>query len=133
MQKRKLGKSGLEVSDVWDSVAGTELRLGRAIDKAQPIQLNPDERRNVACSCCSKRRKRTAQFTNDELVGDVFSRAGHRDRASDCSEIRFRYRSRRAAAWRAHTAARSTSVKSLKRQLKRLKTDVIDLFMSTPR
>ena len=103
MQKRKLGKSGLEVSALGFGCMGLSYGYGPALEKRQAIEvLRTAVERGVTFFDTAEA---YGPFTNEELVGEALG--PHRAGVADRDEVRFRYCSRRAAAGRAQQQARA--------------------------
>ena len=123
MQKRTLGKSGLEVSAIGLGCMGMSFGYGPAKDKQEMITVI----RKAVCFC-GVTFVDTAEvygpFTNEELVGEAL--APLRDRVIIATKFGFRLD---AAGKQAGLDSRPAHIKEVaEASLKRLKTDHIDLF-----
>jgi aryl-alcohol dehydrogenase-like predicted oxidoreductase len=124
MQKRKLGRGGLEVSAIGLGCMGLSHAYGPAVDKLSGIALiRAAVERGVTLFDTAEA---YGPFTNEELVGEAL--APVRDRVVIATKFGFDIDPK--------TGARSGGVNSrpdhikavAEAALKRLKTDVIDLF-----
>jgi aryl-alcohol dehydrogenase-like predicted oxidoreductase len=124
MLKRKLGKSGLEVSAIGLGCMGLSHAYGPAVDKPSGIALiRAAVERGVTLFDTAEA---YGPFTNEELVGEAL--APERDKVVIATKFGFDID--------LQTGARSGGVNSrpdhikavAEASLKRLKTDVIDLF-----
>ena len=124
MQKRKLGKSNLEVSAVGLGCMGLSYGHGPAVDKQQGISLiRAAVERGVTFFDTAEV---YGPFTNEELVGEAL--APFRDRVVIATKFGWKIDPR---AERRPTAldSRPEHIKEVaEASLKRLRTDVIDLF-----
>ena len=123
MQKRKLGKSNLEVSALGLGCMGMSFGYGPAADKQEMISL----------ICTAVERGVTffdtaevyGPFTNEELVGEAL--APFRDRVAIATKFGFKLDP--ANFKQAGLDSRPEHIKQVaEASLKRLRTDVIDLF-----
>src|SRR5256886_16625603 len=121
MQKRKLGKSNLEVSTIGLGCMGLSFGLGPAVDKQQGISLiRAAVERGVTFFDTAEV---YGAFTNEELVGEAF--APFRDKVIIATKFGFKIVDGKQAGLDSppehikHVADAS---------LKRLRTNVIDLF-----
>src|SRR6266853_523381 len=122
MQKRKLGKSGLEVSAIGVGCMGMSFAHCRAVDKQQWIALiRAAVERGVTFFDTAEA---YGPFTNEELVGEAL--APFRDRVVIATKFGFRLDDN---GKQAGLDSRPEHIKEVANaSLKRLKTDVIDLF-----
>ena len=125
MQKRTLGRSGLEVSAIGLGCMGLNFGYGTAVSKADGIALiRAAVDRGVTFFDTAEV---YGPFTNEEMVGEAL--APVREPRRDRHQIRLQHRSRDGkqsgfdSRPRAHRAAADAS-------LKRLGVQVIDLFIS---
>ena len=123
MQKRKLGKSGLEVSALGLGCMGMSFGYGPAADKQEMIALiRPAVERGVTFFDTAEV---YGPFTNEELVGEALApvpRSG-----GDRHQVRLQARSR--GGQQTGLDSRPEHIRQVaEASLKRLKIDVIDLF-----
>src|SRR5579871_3150181 len=123
MQKRKLGKSNLEVSAIGLGCMGMSFGLGPAVDKQQGIQLIRSAfERGVTFFDTAEI---YGPFTNEELVCEAL--APFRDRVVIATKFGFKIDPNTGK--QAGLDSRPEHIKEVAHaSLKRLKTDVIDLF-----
>src|SRR5262250_1573763 len=121
MQKRKLGKSNLEVSAVGLGCMGMSFGYGPAIDKQEGISLiRAAVEHGVTFFDTAEV---YGPFTNEELVGEAL--APVRDQVVIASKFGFKIENGKQAG----LDSRPAHIKEVaEASLKRLKTDVIDLF-----
>jgi aryl-alcohol dehydrogenase-like predicted oxidoreductase len=122
MQKRKLGKSGLEVSALGFGCMGISFGFGPAIDKKEGIALiRAAVERGVTFFDTAEV---YGAFTNEELVGEAL--APFRKQVAIATKFGFKIDS---AGKQAGLDSRPEHIKeAADGSLKRLKTDVIDLL-----
>jgi len=122
MQKRKLGKSNLEVSEIGFGCMGLSFGYGPAVDKQQGISVL---RRAVDLGVTFFDTAEVyGAYTNEELVGEAL--APVRDRVVIATKFGFNID---AAGKQAGLNSRPERIKEVaEASLKRLKTDVIDLL-----
>jgi aryl-alcohol dehydrogenase-like predicted oxidoreductase len=122
MQKRKLGKSGLEVSALGFGCMGISFGFGPAIDKKEGIALiRAAVERGVTFFDTAEV---YGAFTNEELVGEAL--APFRQQVAIATKFGFKIDS---AGKQAGLDSRPEHIKeAADGSLKRLKTDVIDLL-----
>ena len=121
MQKRKLGKSNLEVSAIGLGCMGMSFGYGPAIDKQEGISLiRAAVERGVTFFDTAEV---YGPFTNEELVGAAL--APVRDRVVIATKFGFKIENGKQAG----LDSRPAHIKEVaEASLKRLRTDVIDLF-----
>src|SRR5437764_1465824 len=121
MQKRKLGKSSLEVSAMGLGCMGMSYGYGPAADKKEMIALiRTAVERGVTFFDTAEV---YGPFTNEELVGEAL--APLRDRVVIATKFGFKIENGKQAG----LDSRPEHIKEVaEASLKRLKTDVIDLF-----
>jgi len=122
MQKRKLGKNGLEVSAIGFGCMGMSFGYGQAVDKQQGISvIRAAVERGVTFFDTAEV---YGAFTNEELVGEAL--APYRDQVAIATKFGFKIDS---GGKQAGLDSRPEHIKEVaEASLKRLKTDVIDLF-----
>ena len=121
MQKRKLGKSDLEVSAIGLGCMGLSFGLGPAVDKHQGISLiRAAVERGVTFFDTAEV---YGAFTNEELVGEAL--APFRDQVVIATKFGFKI----VEGKQAGLDSRPEHIKQVAdASLKRLRTNVIDLF-----
>ncbi|MBI2682644.1 MAG: aldo/keto reductase [Acidobacteriales bacterium] len=124
MQKRKLGKSNLEVSAIGLGCMGMSFGYGPAADKNEMISLiRTAVERGVTFFDTAEV---YGPFTNEELVGEAL--APLRDRVVIATKFGFKPDPNGGPRW-SGLDSRPEHIKEVaEASLKRLKTDVIDLF-----
>jgi aryl-alcohol dehydrogenase-like predicted oxidoreductase len=124
MQKRKLGKSNLEVSAIGLGCMGMSFGYGPAADKKEMISLiRSAVERGVTFFDTAEV---YGPFTNEELVGEAL--APLRDRVVIATKFGFKPDPNGGQRW-SGLDSRPEHIKEVAgASLKRLKTDVIDLF-----
>src|SRR5436309_3616097 len=124
MQKRKLGKSNLEVSAIGLGCMGLSFGYGPAVDKQQGISLiRAAVERGVTFFDTAEV---YGPLTNEELVGEAL--APFRNQVVIATKFGFAPDPNGGPGWNA-LDSRPEHVKEVaEASLKRLKTDVIDLF-----
>ena len=122
MQKRKLGKGNLEVSAIGFGCMGLSFGYGPAVDKPQGISvIRAAVERGVTFFDTAEV---YGAYTNEELVGEAL--APFRDQVVIATKFGFKID---AAGKQAGLDSRPEHIKEVaEASLKRLKTDVIDLF-----
>ena len=122
MQKRKLGKSGLEVSALGFGCMGISFGFGPAIDKKDGIAIiRAAVERGVTFFDTAEV---YGAYTNEELVGEAL--APFRQQVVIATKFGFKID---AAGKQAGLDSRPEHIKEVaEASLKRLKTEVIDLF-----
>jgi aryl-alcohol dehydrogenase-like predicted oxidoreductase len=123
MQKRKLGKSNLEVSALGLGCMGMSFGYGPAVDKQQGISvIRGAVERGVTFFDTAEV---YGAFTNEELVGEAL--APVRDRVVIATKFGFKIDP--STGKQAGLDSRPEHIKEVaEASLKRLRTDVIDLF-----
>ena len=124
MKKRKLGKSGLEVSAIGLGCMGMSFGYGPPKDKQEMIALlRAAVKRGVTFFDTAEV---YGPFTNEELVGEAL--APFRDQVVIATKFGFKPASGDQSRW-SDLDSRPEHIKEVaEASLKRLKTDVIDLF-----
>src|SRR5438477_6662544 len=124
MQKRKLGKSGLEVSAIGLGCMGMSFGLGPAKDKQEMISLiRAAVERGITFFDTAEV---YGPFTNEELVGEGL--APVRQQVVIATKFGFKPDSKPETRWK-DLDSRPEHIKEVaEASLKRLRTDVIDLF-----
>ncbi len=124
MQKRKLGKSGLEVSALGLGCMGMSFGYGPAGDKQEMISLiRSAVERGVTFFDTAEV---YGPFTNEELVGEALS--PFREQVMIATKFGFKPSPADPSKW-TELESRPEHIKQVaEASLKRLKTDVIDLF-----
>ncbi len=124
MKKRKLGKSNLEVSALGLGCMGMSFGLGPAIDKKDGISLiRAAVERGVTFFDTAEV---YGPFTNEELVGEAL--APFRDQVAIATKFGFAPNPEDGGKWTALNSRPDHIKQVAEASLKRLKTDVIDLF-----
>jgi aryl-alcohol dehydrogenase-like predicted oxidoreductase len=123
MQKRKLGKSNLEVSAIGLGCMGISFGLGPAIDKQQGISLiRAAVERGVTFFDTAEV---YGPFTNEEVVGEALAPV----RRQVVIATKFGFKIDPKTGKQAGLDSRPEHIKEVaEASLKRLRTDVIDLF-----
>jgi aryl-alcohol dehydrogenase-like predicted oxidoreductase len=123
MQKRKLGKSDLEVSALGLGCMGMSFGLGPAVEKKDGVALiRAAVERGVTFFDTAEV---YGPFTNEELVGEAL--APHRNQVVIATKFGFKIDPNTGK--QAGVDSRPEHIKEVaEASLKRLKTDVIDLF-----
>ncbi|HYL16013.1 MAG TPA: aldo/keto reductase [Terriglobales bacterium] len=123
MQKHKLGKSNLEVSAIGLGCMGLSFGYGPAVDKQQGISLiRAALERGVTFFDTAEV---YGPFTNEELVGEALAPF----RAQVVIATKFGFRIDSTSGKQVGLDSRPEHIKEVaEASLKRLKTDVIDLF-----
>ncbi len=124
MQKRQLGKSGLEVSALGLGCMGMSFSYGPPADKQEMISLiRTAVDRGVKFFDTAEV---YGPFTNEELVGEAL--APVRDKVAIATKFGFALDPKGGPGW-AGLNSRPEHIKAVaEASLKRLRTDVIDLF-----
>jgi aryl-alcohol dehydrogenase-like predicted oxidoreductase len=124
MQKRKLGKSNLEVSAIGLGCMGLSFGLGPAVDKKEGIALiRAAVERGVTSFDTAEV---YGPFTNEELVGEAL--APFRDRVAIATKFGWAPNPQDGGKWTALDSRPEHIKEVIEASLKRLKTDVIDLY-----
>jgi aryl-alcohol dehydrogenase-like predicted oxidoreductase len=124
MKKRKLGKSGLEVSAIGLGCMGMSFAYGSPPNKQEMISLlGSAVERGVTFFDTAEV---YGPFTNEELVGEGL--APFRDQVVIATKFGFKPESKPETRW-SNLDSRPEHIKEVaEASLKRLRTDVIDLF-----
>src|SRR6266850_2576795 len=123
MQRRKLGKSNLEVSAIGLGCMGLSFGLGPAVDKQEGIALiRAAVERGVTFFDTAEV---YGPFTNEELVGEAL--APFRDQVVIATKFGWKANPEDGGKWTALNSRPEHIKKAAEGSLKRLKTDVIDL------
>ena len=124
MQKRKLGKSDLEVSAIGLGCMGMSFGYGPAADKKEMISLiRTAVERGVTFFDTAEV---YGPFTNEELVGEAL--APFRDQVVIATKFGFAPDPNGGPGWTALNSRPEHIKEVAEASLKRLKTDVIDVF-----
>ena len=124
MQKRKLGKSGLEVSAIGLGCMGMSFSYGPAKDKQEMISLlRTAVDRGVTFFDTAEV---YGPFANEELVGEAL--APVRERVVIATKFGFNLKPDGSPGWQGLNSRPERIKQVAEGSLKRLKTDVIDLF-----
>ena len=124
IQKRKLGKSGLEVSALGLGCMGMSFGYGPAHDKQEMISLiRSAVEKGITFFDTAEV---YGPFTNEELVGEAL--APVRDQVIIATKFGFKPASDGTARWSQFDSNPKHIKEVAEASLKRLKTDVIDLF-----
>jgi len=124
MQKRKLGKSNLEVSAIGLGCMGMSFGYGPAADKKEMISLiRSAVERGVTFFDTAEV---YGPFTNEELVGEAL--APVRDKVVIATKFGFAPDPKGGTRWSALNSRPEHIKEVAEGSLRRLKTDVIDLF-----
>jgi len=124
MQKRKLGKSNLEVSALGLGCMGMSFGFGPPVDKKEGIALiRAAVERGITFFDTAEV---YGPYTNEELVGEAL--APFRDQVVIATKFGFRPASNGEARWSVLDSRPEHIKEVAEASLKRLKTDVIDLF-----
>src|SRR2546428_4033930 len=124
MQKRKLGKSNLEVSAIGLGCMGLSFGYGPAVDKKEGISLiRAAVERGVTFFDTAEV---YGPFTNEELVGEAL--APFRDQVVIATKFGWAPNPEDGGKWTALNSRAEHIKEAAESSLKRLKTDVIDLY-----
>ncbi len=124
MQRLKLGKSNLEVSAIGLGCMGLSFGYGPAVDKKQGISLiRAAVERGVTCFDTAEV---YGPFTNEELVGEAL--APFRDQVVIATKFGWAANPEDGGKWTALNSRPEHIKEAAECSLKRLKTDVIDLY-----
>jgi aryl-alcohol dehydrogenase-like predicted oxidoreductase len=124
MQKRKLGKSNLEVSAIGLGCMGMSFALGPAMDKKDGISLiRAAVERGVTFFDSAEV---YGPFTNEELVGEAL--APFRDKVVIATKFGWEANPADGGKWNTLNSRPEHIQKVAEASLKRLKVDAIDLF-----
>jgi aryl-alcohol dehydrogenase-like predicted oxidoreductase len=124
MQKRKLGKSNLEVSAIGLGCMGMNFGYGPAVSKQEGISLiRAAVERGITFFDTAEV---YGPYTNEELVGEAL--VPFRGQVAIATKFGFRPASEGEARWSVLDSRPEHIKEVAEASLKRLKTDVIDLF-----
>jgi len=124
IQKRKLGKSNLQVSAIGLGCMGMSFGFGPAMDKKEGISLiRAAVERGVTFFDTAEV---YGPFTNEELVGEAL--APFHDRAVLATKFGWAANPQDGGKWTALDSRPEHIKEAVEGSLKRLKTDVIDLY-----
>ena len=124
MQKRKLGKSNLEVSGLGLGCMGLSFGLGPAVDKKEGISLiRAAVERGVTFFDTAEV---YGPFTNEELVGEAL--APFRTQVVIATKFGWAPNPEDGGKWSALDSRPEHIKEAVEGSLKRLKTDVVDLY-----
>ncbi len=124
MQKRKLGKSGLKVSEIGFGAMGMSFGYGPAKDKAEMIKvLHAAVDRGVTFFDTAEV---YGPLVNEELVGEAL--APYRDKVVIATKFGWQANPNDGGKWSALNSRPEHIKEVADASLKRLKTDRIDLF-----
>jgi aryl-alcohol dehydrogenase-like predicted oxidoreductase len=124
MKKRTLGKSNLEVSAIGLGCMGLSFGLGPAVDKKDGIALiRAAVERGITFFDTAEV---YGPFTNEELVGEAL--APFRDKVVIATKFGWKANPEDGGKWTALDSRPEHIKKAAEGSLKRLKTDVIDLY-----
>ena len=124
MQKRKLGKSNLEVSGLGLGCMGLSFGLGPAVDKKEGVSLiRAAVERGVTFFDTAEV---YGPFTNEELVGEAL--APFRGQVVIATKFGWAPNPEDGGKWNALDSRPEHIKEAVEGSLKRLKTDVIDLY-----
>src|ERR1700692_3159448 len=124
MQKRKLGNGNLEVSAIGLGCMGMSFNLGTAVDKKDGISLiRAAVERGVTFFDTAEV---YGPFTNEELVGEAL--APFRDQVVNATKFGWAPKPEEGGKWTALDSRPEHIKEAAEGSLKRLKTDVIDLY-----
>src|SRR6202023_3193831 len=124
MKKRKLGKSNLEVSAIGLGCMGLSYGYGPAVDKKEGISLIRAAVERGATFFDTA--EAYGPFTNEELVGEAL--APFRDQVVIATKFGFAPNPEDGGKWTTLSSQPDHIKEVAEASLKRLKTDVIDLF-----
>jgi aryl-alcohol dehydrogenase-like predicted oxidoreductase len=124
MQKRKLGKSNLEVSAIGLGCMGLSFGYGPAVDKKEGISLiRAAVERGVTFFDTAEV---YGPFTNEELVGEALAR--FRDQVVIATKFGWAPNPEDGGKWTALNSRLEHIQEAAEGSLKRLKTDAIELY-----
>ena len=124
MQKRTLGKSNLEVSAIGLGCMGLSFGLGPAVDRKEGISLiRAAVERGITFFDTAEV---YGPFTNEELVGEAL--APFRDHVVIATKFGWEANPQDGGKWTALNSRPEHTKQAAEGSLKRLRTDVIDLY-----
>src|SRR5262249_3368535 len=124
MQKRKLGKSNLEVSAIGLGCMGMTFAYGTPPDKQEMIfLLRTAVERGITFFDTAEV---YGPYTNEDLVGDALSPL--RDKIVIATKFGFKHKPDGSPGWAGLDSRPQHIKEAVEGSLKRLKTDVIDLL-----
>lgn len=124
MQKRKLGKSNLEISALGLGCMGMSFSYGAPKDKQEMIRLlHAAVERGITFFDTAEV---YGPFTNEELVGEAFS--SMREKVVIATKFGFQLKTDGSPGWHGLNSRPEHIKQAVEGSLKRLKTDVIDLL-----
>ena len=124
MQKRTLGKSNLEVSAIGLGCMGLSFGLGPAVDRKEGISLiRAAVERGITFFDTAEV---YGPFTNEELVGEAL--APFRDHVVIATKFGWEANPQDGGKWTALNSRPEHITQAAEGSLKRLRTDVIDLY-----
>src|ERR1700758_4232800 len=124
MQKRKLGKSNLEVSELGLGCMGMSFSYGPPKDKKEMIAvIRAAVDRGITFFDTAEV---YGPYLNEELVGEALEPV--RDKVKIATKFGFRMKADRSPGWEGLDSRPEQIRKVAEESLKRLRTDVIDLF-----
>ena len=124
MQKRTLGKSNLEVSAIGLGCMGLSFGLGPAVDRKEGISLiRAAVERGITFFDTAEV---YGPFTNEELVGEAL--APFRDHVVIATKFGWEANAQDGGKWTALNSRPEHIKQAAEGSLKRLRTDVIDLY-----
>src|SRR6202140_4479837 len=124
MQQRKLGKSNLDVSALGLGCMGLSFGLGPAVDKKDGISLIRAAVQRVLTFFDTA--EVYGPFTNEELMGEAL--APFRDQVVKATKFGWAPNPEEGGKWTALNSRPEHIKEAAEGSLKRLKTDVIDLY-----
>jgi aryl-alcohol dehydrogenase-like predicted oxidoreductase len=124
MQKRKLGKGGLEVSEIGFGCMGLSFSYGPATEKSQAIKvIRAAAEQGITFFDTAEV---YGPFTNEELVGEALEPI--RDQVVIATKFGWAPNAKEGGKWNVLNSHPDNIKKVAEGSLKRLRTDVIDLF-----
>jgi aryl-alcohol dehydrogenase-like predicted oxidoreductase len=124
MHKRKLGKNGLEVSEIGFGCMGLSFSYGRPTEKSEPIKvIRTAAEQGVTFFDTAEV---YGPFTNEELVGEALQPI--RDQVVIATKFGWTANANDGGKWNILNSRPEHIKEVAEASLKRLRTDVIDLF-----